>query len=55
MPRQAFQNRPHLVDSTSGFMRMDVLSPRDCQEELWLLTYWSDEESFALASQSHFS
>lgn len=44
--KQAFVARPHLVDHASGFVRMDVLSPQEKPEEIWLVTYWTDEESF---------
>jgi heme-degrading monooxygenase HmoA len=42
----AFRSRPHIVEDAAGFVRMDVLSPRDNPQELWLLTYWTDEESY---------
>lgn len=42
----AFRARPHLVDDASGFLRMDVLSPAEDSSEFWLVTYWTDEESF---------
>jgi heme oxygenase (mycobilin-producing) len=44
--KQAFGQRPHLVERAAGFLRMDVLSPRDQPDEIWLLTYWTDEASF---------
>lgn len=44
--KQAFRDRPHLVDSAPGFVRMDVISPADAPEELWLITYWHDEPSY---------
>ena len=37
--RKAFRERPHLVDSVSGFIRMEVLSPADRPQEFWLMTY----------------
>ena len=51
--RQAFRTRPHLVDSAPGFLRMEVLTPRDDPDEFWLLTWWSDEESFKTWHGSH--
>ena len=51
--KRAFALRPHLVDSASGFLRMEVLSPRDQPDEIWLLTYWRDEESFETWHGSH--
>ncbi|MFP5246989.1 MAG: antibiotic biosynthesis monooxygenase family protein, partial [Thermoanaerobaculia bacterium] len=42
----AFRTRPHLVDHTPGFVRMDVLSPAEDGSEFWLVTYWTDEQSF---------
>ena len=36
--RQAFQQRPHLVDEVSGFLGMEVMSPVDKPAEVWLFT-----------------
>ena len=49
----AFRNRPHLVDGAAGFVRMDVLSPSEDASEFWLVTYWTDEESFRVWHRSH--
>ena len=49
----AFMNRPHLVDGASGFLGMEVLSPTDCLNEIWLLTRWSDETSYRAWHASH--
>jgi heme oxygenase (mycobilin-producing) len=51
--KEAFINRPHLVESAAGFLRMEVISPRDEPDEIWLLTYWSDEASYRLWHSSH--
>jgi heme-degrading monooxygenase HmoA len=51
--RAAFRNRPHLVDDAPGFVRMEVLSPADRSEEIWLMTYWSDAESYRQWHGSH--
>lgn len=51
--RQAFVDRPHLVDSAPGFVRMEVLTPKDAPDEFWLLTWWTDEESFHTWHRSH--
>jgi heme-degrading monooxygenase HmoA len=51
--KRAFAERPHLVDDAPGFVRMDVLSPADCPEEIWLVTFWRDEESFRVWHHSH--
>ena len=44
--KQAFRDRPHLVDDAPGFLRMEVLSPLDAPDEIWLTTYWADEASY---------
>ncbi|MEO8603997.1 MAG: antibiotic biosynthesis monooxygenase [bacterium] len=44
--KAAFVHRPHLVEHAAGFVRMEVITPLDCPDEIWLLTYWSDEASF---------
>jgi heme-degrading monooxygenase HmoA len=51
--KEAFVNRPHLVDSAPGFVRMEVISPVDSPREIWLLTFWTDEESFRIWHHSH--
>ena len=51
--QQAFVDRPHLVDNVAGFVRMDVCSPLDKPEEIWLITYWRDAESYHVWHRSH--
>ena len=51
--KHAFQQRPHRVDNASGFVRMEVLSPCDAPDEIWLLTYWKDEQSYRTWHHSH--
>jgi heme-degrading monooxygenase HmoA len=51
--KEAFRHRPHLVDGQPGFVRMEVFSPLDRPEEIWLVTYWTDAESFRVWYQSH--
>jgi heme-degrading monooxygenase HmoA len=51
--KQAFLLRPHLVDNAAGFVRMDVLSPEDMPNEIWLMTYWIDIASYRTWHKSH--
>ena len=51
--KAAFLDRPHLVDDAEGFLRMDVISPIENPDEIWLLTYWSDEQSYEAWHRSH--
>lgn len=51
--KEAFRKRPHLVDDQPGFVRMEVFSPLDRPEEIWLVTFWSDAESFKVWHHSH--
>ena len=51
--KQAFQRRPHRVDDATGFLRMEVLSPCDAPNEIWLITYWKDESSYQTWHRSH--
>ena len=51
--KNAFQRRPHRVDAAIGFLRMEVLSPRDAPNEIWLITYWKDEPSYQNWYRSH--
>jgi heme-degrading monooxygenase HmoA len=49
----AFRSRPHLVDDAPGFVRMEVLTAAEDNAEFWLLTWWTDEESFRTWHRSH--
>mgnify|MGYP000540997291 CR=1 FL=1 len=49
----AFRNRPHLVDDASGFLSMEVMSPLGNPAEIWLLTRWSDEQSYRTWHRGH--
>jgi heme-degrading monooxygenase HmoA len=51
--KSAFVQRPHLVDNAPGFIRLEVISPVDNRDEIWLLTYWLDEQSFKSWHHSH--
>ncbi|MEO7789460.1 MAG: antibiotic biosynthesis monooxygenase [Vicinamibacterales bacterium] len=51
--KAAFRDRPHLVDRAPGFLRMEVLSPSERSEEIWLMTFWTDEASFRAWHHSH--
>lgn len=51
--KDAFRTRPHLVDGQPGFVRMEVFSPLDRPEEIWLVTYWINAESFEVWHHSH--
>lgn len=43
---RAFQQRPHLVDNATGFVRMEVLRPQDDPRAFWLLTWWNSEDAY---------
>jgi heme oxygenase (mycobilin-producing) len=51
--KRAFRQRPHLVDSAPGFVRLDVISPTDNADEIWLITYWKDESSYRTWPRGH--
>jgi len=51
--RAAFASRPHLVDSESGFLGMQVMSPVDKPSEIWLVTRWTDEPSYHAWHKGH--
>ncbi|WP_299824432.1 antibiotic biosynthesis monooxygenase family protein [uncultured Pontibacter sp.] len=51
--RDAFINRPHLVDNAPGFVKMDVMSAKDNPNEIWLMTYWTDEEHYTVWYKNH--
>ena len=50
---EAFRNRPHLADEAPGFVRMDVISTKGCPEEIRLITFWTDEESYRAWHRGH--
>jgi len=51
--KNAFVNRPHLVENATGFVRLDVLSPVENSDEIWLLTYWTDQPCFQAWYRTH--
>ena len=51
--RQAFRERPHLVDGVPGFVRMQVMNPRERPDEFWLVTCWEREEDFRAWRKGH--
>ena len=51
--KEAFRNRPKLVEKYQGFIRLDVLSPKENEAEIWLLTYWQSEELFKEWHRNH--
>lgn len=51
--KDAFINRPHLVEDAPGFVRLEVMSPCDNKDEIWLLTFWLNEDSFKVWHHSH--
>ncbi|MCA1564412.1 MAG: antibiotic biosynthesis monooxygenase [Acidobacteria bacterium] len=51
--KDAFIKRPHLVEDAPGFLRLEVISPLDNKDEIWLLTYWRDQDSFKVWHHSH--
>jgi heme oxygenase (mycobilin-producing) len=50
---EAFRDRPHLADEALGFIRMDVISAIGCPEDIRLITFWTDEESYRAWHHSH--
>ena len=44
--KAALVARPHRVEGAAGFLGMDVISPVDNPEEIWLFTRWADEASY---------
>jgi diguanylate cyclase (GGDEF)-like protein len=44
--RQAFLNRPHLVEKAAGFCGLDVLTDSSDPSVFLLVTRWTDESSF---------
>ncbi len=51
--KNAYCERPHIVENAAGFVRLDVLSPLENPNEIWLITYWADESSFQEWYRTH--
>ena len=45
--------RPHQVDSTSGFRRMEVISPADAPNGFRLIVFRENEASFRTGHRRH--
>jgi heme-degrading monooxygenase HmoA len=44
--KQAFFNRPHFVDATPGFLGMETFTEAKDEAAFYLVTRWTDEDSF---------
>ena len=44
--KKAFIARLHNVDKIAGFVRMEVLNPVENPDEIWVVTYWTEQSSF---------
>jgi len=44
--KNAFKNRPGLVEHAKGFIKLDVISPLSNPAEILLITYWESNEDF---------
>jgi heme-degrading monooxygenase HmoA len=51
--KEAFKNRPKLVENYAGFVRLDVISPAENPAEIWLITHWQDETSYQTWHKKH--
>lgn len=51
--RESFRHRPHLVEGEPGFIGLSVMSPIDDPQEIWLVTQWSDQESYRAWHHGH--
>mgnify|MGYP006000648521 CR=1 FL=1 len=51
--REAFLERPHLVDDHPGFIRMEVMHPVEQPERVILVTYWESEAIWKEWYHSH--
>jgi heme-degrading monooxygenase HmoA len=49
----AFLQRPHLVDDAPGFVSMEVLRGTDNPKLFWLITRWTDEDSYRAWHRGH--
>jgi heme oxygenase (mycobilin-producing) len=51
--KAAFRARPHLVDRTAGFVRMEVLCPLERPKEIWLVTHWRCADDYRAWHRGH--
>ena len=51
--KEAFRNRPKLVENAKGFIRLDVISPVSNPSEIHLITYWSSIKDFEYWHSNH--
>jgi heme oxygenase (mycobilin-producing) len=49
----AFVARPHLVDGAPGFLGMEVWRGMDESRTFWLVTRWTDRESYEHWHRGH--
>ncbi|AMC36453.1 antibiotic biosynthesis monooxygenase family protein [Janthinobacterium sp. B9-8] len=50
---EAFLQRPHLVDGSEGFIRMEVWNPASDPTQFMLITWWQNAASFHSWHHSH--
>ena len=51
--REAFRNRPGLVDGADGFISLNVISPEENPSEIWLITHWESRRAFEHWHKNH--
>ena len=51
--KAAFRDRPHHVERTAGFVRMEVLCPLDRPQEIWLVTHWRCGDDYRAWHRGH--
>lgn len=51
--KEAYRNRPRLVENAKGFIRLDVLSPVTNPAEIHLITHWDTIEDFEYWHRNH--
>jgi len=51
--KEAFRNRPRLVENAKGFIRLDVISPVSNPAEIHLITYWDTIGDFEYWHSNH--
>ena len=51
--KDAFINRPHLVDATPGFLGIEIMNSVDNSAEVCLVTRWKDQHSYHSWHKGH--
>ena len=44
--RRSLDGHPQLHGRPDGFVRLEMIRPMDATDQIWLMTYWRDRDSY---------